>query len=55
MPAIPEITIGKYILSRFMNHKGEWAIYLSDRGGEGMETSIKELEEALDKFYKEEF
>ena len=52
---LSEITIGKYIISRFMNHKGELAIYISDRGGEGMETSIKELEEVLDKFYKEKF
>lgn len=57
MPSLSKIIIGKYSISTFINYKGEWAIGLSDNNlkGEGMETSIKKLEEALDKFYQEEF
>lgn len=59
MPGTPIITIGKYQLERFLNYKSEWAIWIRNCGEnncqEGMETSIKELEEALDKFYKEKF
>jgi len=55
MPAIPSIVIGKYALRTFINHKGEEALWLSEGGIEGVETSIKELEEVIAKFYKEKF
>lgn len=55
MLGLPSITIGKYIISRLMNCKGEWALWIESRGGEGMETSIEKLEAVLDKFYKEKF
>jgi hypothetical protein len=55
MPSIPSITIGRYTIGSFMNYKGEWAISIRTYGGEGMETSIKELESVIEKFYNERF
>ena len=54
MKGINGITVGKYTIESFMNHKGEWALWIGN-GGEGMETSIKELERIIEKFYNERF
>ena len=41
MPNIPSITIGKYTLTRFINHTGDWGIWIEGECGEGMETILR--------------
>jgi hypothetical protein len=50
MQIINKIGIGKYTLECFQGLDGEDKIWLNTGDGEGMETSIKELEECLEKF-----
>ena len=54
MPNIPSIRIGKYVIYSGLNPVGEPVLWIQgDENNEGMETSIKQLEAVIDKYFKE--